>query len=113
LPLPGKAIATSSSKPIVEATPPDYSPACCKPRTNRQIFQPVFGITREKTSAGCQFISQARFLSFDTLDGGVFLHCGELDCVVLEGGDRALFVEINKQVGLGAIPEPEQNQALG
>jgi hypothetical protein len=46
------------------------------------------------------------------MDGEVFLHCGELDCVVLEGGNRDLFVEINKQIGLGAIPEPEQKPGV-
>jgi hypothetical protein len=52
------------------------------------------------------------FFSFETMDGEVFLHCGELDCVVLEGGNRDLFVEINKQIGLGAIPEPEQKPGV-
>jgi hypothetical protein len=51
------------------------------------------------------------FFSFDTPDGGVFLHCGEMDCLVLEGGDRRLFVEINKQLGLGLLPEPDQKPA--
>jgi len=50
------------------------------------------------------------FSSFDTLDGGVFLHCGGLDCVVLEGGDRALFIEINKLIGLGSMPEGDQKR---
>jgi hypothetical protein len=48
------------------------------------------------------------YFSFDTPDGGVFLRCAGNDCVILEGGDRALFVEINKQIGLGALPEPDQ-----
>jgi len=52
------------------------------------------------------------FFSFATMDGEVFLHCGELDCVVLEGGNRDLFVEINKQIGLGAIPELEQKPGV-
>src|ERR1700687_824246 len=52
------------------------------------------------------------FFSFETMDGEVFLHCGELDCVALEGGNRDLFVEINKQIGLGAIPEPEQKPGV-
>jgi hypothetical protein len=48
------------------------------------------------------------YFSFDTPDGGVFLRCAGNDCVTLEGGDRALFVEINKQIGLSPLPEPDQ-----
>jgi hypothetical protein len=48
------------------------------------------------------------FFSFDTPDGGVFLRCTPADCLVLEGGDRALFVELNKQLDLGPVPEPDQ-----
>jgi len=48
------------------------------------------------------------YFSFDTPDGGVFLRCGSTDCVVLEGGEGSLFVEINKQIGLGPLPEQDQ-----
>jgi hypothetical protein len=48
------------------------------------------------------------FFSFDTPDGGVFLRCSGADCLVLEGGERALFVELNKRIGLGVLPEPDQ-----
>ena len=51
------------------------------------------------------------FFSFDTPEGGVFLRCSALDCLTLEGGDRSLFVEVNKQLGLGIIPEPDQKPA--
>ena len=65
-------------------------------------------LLEKKHAQATNLFRRPDFLSFDTLDGGVFLHCGGLDCVVLEGGDRALFVEINKQVGLGSIPEGDQ-----
>jgi hypothetical protein len=48
------------------------------------------------------------YFSFDTPDGGVFLRCGSTDCVVLEGGEGSLFVEINKQIGLGPLPQQDQ-----
>jgi hypothetical protein len=47
------------------------------------------------------------FFSFDTPDGGVFLRCSTTDCLVLEGADRGLFIELNKQLDLGPVPEPE------
>jgi hypothetical protein len=47
---------------------------------------------------------QAAFLSFDTRDGGVFLRCVARECVTLEGADRSLFVQLNKQLDWGALP---------
>lgn len=45
------------------------------------------------------------FFSFDTPDGGVFLRCFETECVTLEGGDRALFLRLNKELNWPAVPE--------
>jgi len=45
------------------------------------------------------------FFSFDTPDGGVFLRCFQNECITLEGGDRALFLQWNKKLGWEAIPE--------
>ena len=48
------------------------------------------------------------FFSFETPDGGVFLRCSGSECVMLEGGERSLFAELNKQLSFGALPEPDQ-----
>jgi hypothetical protein len=45
------------------------------------------------------------FFSFDTTDGGVFLRCIEKECVTLEGGDRALFLKLNKELQWAPVPE--------
>ncbi len=45
------------------------------------------------------------FFSFDTPDGGVFLRCFETECVTLEGGDRALFLRLNKELSWPPVPE--------
>jgi hypothetical protein len=45
------------------------------------------------------------FFSFETPDGGVFLRCYERECVTLEGGDRALFIQFHKQLEWGPAPE--------
>jgi hypothetical protein len=45
------------------------------------------------------------FFSFDTPDGGVFLRCFETECVTLEGGDRALFLKLNKDLNWPSVPE--------
>jgi len=48
------------------------------------------------------------FFSFETPNGGVFLRCSATECLILEGGDRPLFAELNKQLDFGALPEPDQ-----
>jgi len=48
------------------------------------------------------------FFSFETPNGGVFLRCSATECLILEGGDRPLFAEMNKQLDFGALPEPDQ-----
>jgi hypothetical protein len=45
------------------------------------------------------------FFSFDTREGGVFLRCFESECVTLEGGDRALLIQLNKQLNWPPVPE--------
>ena len=45
------------------------------------------------------------FFSFDTPDGGVFLRCFENECLTLEGGDRALFLRLNKELQWPPVPE--------
>jgi len=51
------------------------------------------------------------YFSFDTPDGGVFLRCVATDCVVLEGGERGVFVDLNRQLGWGSVPESAERPA--
>ncbi len=48
---------------------------------------------------------RANFFSFDTPDGGVFLKCQGAECLTLEGGDRGLFLRLNKELGWSEVPE--------
>ena len=45
------------------------------------------------------------FFSFETPDGGVFLHCYERECVTMEGGNRALLIQLNKELDWPPLPE--------
>jgi hypothetical protein len=45
------------------------------------------------------------FFSFETPNGGVFLRCFENECVTLEGGDRPLFLRLNKELQWPPVPE--------
>jgi hypothetical protein len=42
---------------------------------------------------------QRDFWRFTTADGGVFFRCLARECVTLEGGDRVLFGQLNKELG--------------
>jgi hypothetical protein len=45
------------------------------------------------------------FFSFESPDGGVFLRCFENECVTLEGGDRALLIQLNKELNWPPVAE--------
>jgi hypothetical protein len=48
------------------------------------------------------------FFTFDTPGGGVFLRCVGNECVTLEGGDRAQYLQWTKRIGWEALPEDEK-----
>jgi hypothetical protein len=73
-----------------------------------RFFGQYSELLEKKHDQRTNLFRRPNFFSFDTPDGGVFLRCAGSECIVLEGGDRALFVEINKQTGLGPVPEPDQ-----
>lgn len=73
-----------------------------------RFFGQYSELLEKKHGQRSNLFRRANFFTFDTPDGGVFLRCSASDCLALEGGDRSLFVEINKQLGFEMIPEPEQ-----
>jgi hypothetical protein len=83
-----------------------------RPEQTTRFFGQYSELLEKKHPQATNVFRRPDFFSFATMDGEVFLHCGELDCVVLEGGNRDLFAEINKQIGLGAIPGPEQKPGV-
>jgi hypothetical protein len=48
------------------------------------------------------------FLSFDTPDGGVFLRCMAMECISVEGPNRAVFDGIIGMIGWPVAPEPSR-----
>jgi hypothetical protein len=58
----------------------------------------------KKHSERTNLYRQPNFFSFITPDGGVFLRCVARECITLEGGDSALFLRWNKQLGWSEHP---------
>ncbi len=83
--------------------------------STQELTQRFFGqyseLLEKKHDQRSNLLRRPNFFSFDSPDGGVFLRCATSDCVVLEGGDRSLFSELNKQIGFGPLPEPDQKLA--
>jgi hypothetical protein len=48
------------------------------------------------------------FFTFDTPGGGIFLRCAGNECVTLEGGERALYLQWMKSLGWESLPEDEK-----
>ena len=46
------------------------------------------------------------FFSFDSMDGGVYLRCLEVECLSIEGTTRPVFDGITKAIGWPSSPEP-------
>ncbi len=59
----------------------------------------------KKHSVRSGLFRQPGFFSFDTPEGSVFLRCNRKECITLEGGDRALFVQWLKSLGWPASPD--------
>jgi hypothetical protein len=76
-----------------------------------RFFGQYSELLEKKHDTRLNLLRRPNFFSFDTPDGGVFLRCSGTECLVLEGGDRALFVDLNKQIGLGVLPEPSQKSS--
>ncbi len=50
------------------------------------------------------FFRRPSFFSFESDDGGVFLHCVGVDCLVVEGADRTVLDSINRRLRRPAAP---------
>jgi hypothetical protein len=77
--------------------------------TSEQVAIRFFGQYSEalekKHDGRSNLFRRPNFFSFDTPDGGVFLKCVGAECITLEGGDRSLFLKLNKELDWGLVPE--------
>jgi hypothetical protein len=76
---------------------------------SEEIAERFFGQYSEalekKHASRTSLFRRPSFFSFDTPDGGVFLKCLGAECITLEGGDRSLFLKLNKELDWGEVPE--------
>jgi len=71
----------------------------------RQFFAAYSQALEKKHSKRSDESKQRDFYKFTTADGGVFLRCVGRNCVMLEGGERALFAALTKELGWEAPAE--------
>jgi hypothetical protein len=76
---------------------------------SEEIAERFFGQYSEalekKHTQRTKLFRRPNFFSFDTPDGGVFLKCLGAECITFEGGDRSLFLKLNKELDWGEVPE--------
>jgi hypothetical protein len=53
-----------------------------------------------------ELFRRPNFFQFQTTGGGVYLHCFDAKCLVVEDSTREAFDKINKAIGLPAAPIP-------
>jgi len=70
-----------------------------------QFFTEYSEALLKKHDSRSKISRQPGFLSFDTPDGGVFLHCVAKECVTVEGAGRAIFDAVNNGIGWAAVLE--------
>jgi hypothetical protein len=81
-----------------------------------QMFTAYSAALKKKHPDPSRLTNREEFLSFDTSDGGVFLRCVGRECVTLEGGENAQFVEWVKKLGWPQdsrepVPAPRRDAA--
>ncbi len=67
--------------------------------TAARFFGQYSEALEKKHAERTNLLRQADSFSFDTPEGGVFLRCSEKECVTLEGGNRAQFLQWLKALG--------------
>jgi hypothetical protein len=81
------------------------------PEAIGRFFGQYSEVLEKKHAERSNLFRRPSFFTFDTPDGGVFLRCAGRECVTLEGGDRALYVQWMKNLGWEALPEEENKPA--
>jgi hypothetical protein len=84
-----------------------------------RFFGAYSEILEMKYTQRSNLMRRPNFFSFDTPEAGVFVRCANSDCLILEGGTRAIFDRMTSAIGWPAGPvvpvnpsDPHVNQTL-
>jgi len=76
-----------------------------------RFFGQYSEVLEKKHTERSNLYRRPSFFTFETPDGSVFLRCVRRECVTLEGGDRALYLQWIKKLGWEALPGEQQKPA--
>ena len=65
----------------------------------------------KKYDQRAKLFRRPNFFSFDSMEGGVYLRCLEVECLSVEGTTRPVFDGVTKAIGWPASPEPPLDPA--
>lgn len=75
----------------------------------QRFFGQYSELLEKKHTERSNLFRRPMYFSFESPDGSVFLHCGNSECLSLEGGSRGVFIKLNKSAALPDVPEqPKQ-----
>ncbi|HXM95809.1 MAG TPA: hypothetical protein VOA64_16415 [Candidatus Dormibacteraeota bacterium] len=69
-----------------------------------KFFGQYAEVLEKKHEERSDLFRRSNFFSFESPEGGVFLHCVVAECVTVEGGGRALLDSLNKAMGWPKAP---------
>lgn len=72
-----------------------------------RFFEGYSGLLRAKHPPTGNYLLTPDFLSFETPEGGIFLRCSGRECITLQGGRMAQFMEWSKALGWKTAPLEE------
>jgi hypothetical protein len=72
-----------------------------------RFFGQYSELLEKKYSERTDLFRRPNFFQFETPEGGVFLHCVDTGCLIVERGNRETYDRIEHAVGWPAAPAPQ------
>jgi hypothetical protein len=77
-------------------------------RNAARFFGQYSEALEQKYGTRTSLFRRPNFFQFQTPDGGVFLRCAGIECLVVEGTSRSVFDKISRAIGWPAAPAPAE-----
>ncbi len=75
--------------------------------TPRDSSASTANCSRRNIPSRTDLFRRPNFFQFQTPDGGVFLHCVDMSCLIVERASRETYDHIEHAVGWPAAPAPQ------